>query len=66
MLSAEQADLVCTALHREAEAEASRQRLVMAARLQRRAQRRALRAQRATRRAAQAATQASLAWAQLN
>ena len=66
MLSANQAELACAAVAQEAQAQAARQRLVAAARLQRRARRRALSAQRAHRRAAQAASEASLAWSQLN
>jgi hypothetical protein len=65
MLSPVQARMACEAIHQEAQAQASRQRLVAAARLQRRAARRAVRAQRASRAAAHAATQATLAWAQL-
>ncbi len=65
MLSSDQARLACEAVHQEAQAEARRQRLVKAARLQRRAARRAERAQAATRRAATAAAAAKLAWTQL-
>jgi hypothetical protein len=66
MLSPEQARMTCEMMQERAQAEASRQRLVAAARLQRRAARRAARAQRASRAAAQAAAQATLAWAQLS
>ena len=65
MLSSEQARLACDAKHQEAQAEARRQRLVKAARLQRRAVRQEERALRATRRAATAAAVARRAWTQL-
>jgi hypothetical protein len=65
MLSSEQAVLALHYDHRDREAAASRQRLVAAARLQRRARRRAVRAERASRRAATAEAQARLAWAEL-
>ncbi len=66
MIAPEQARMACELARKQAQAEASRQRLVAAARLQRRAARRAVRAQRASRAAAQAAAQATLAWAQLS
>lgn len=58
-------ELACAAVHQEAEFQASRQRLVTAARLQRRAARRAARAQRAAHRATRAAARATHAWAEL-
>ncbi len=66
MLSHEQAVLALHYDHREREASASRQRLVTAARLERRARRRVARAERASRRAATAEAQARLAWAELS
>jgi hypothetical protein len=66
MIAPEQARMACELSARQAQAQAERQRLVTAARLQRRAARRAARAERATRAAAHAATQATLAWSQLS
>jgi hypothetical protein len=66
MMSPEQARMACEVVQQQAQAQADRQRLVAAARLQRRAARRGVRAERATRAAAHAATQATLAWAQLS
>ncbi len=66
MIAPEQARMACELSQKQAQALADRQRLVTAARLQRRAARRAVRAQRASRAAARAAAQATLAWAQLS
>jgi hypothetical protein len=66
MMSVVQAQMACDAVQERAQAQADRQRLVAAARLQRRASRRAVRAERAARAAAHAATEATLAWAQLS
>ena len=65
MLSAAQAHLVCRVQSEELQAQACRQRLVAAARLERRARRQTQRAERAARRAEEAASLAVLAWAQL-
>lgn len=65
MLSTAQAHLVCTVQSEELQVRACRQRLVAAARLERRARRQIQRAERAARRAEDAASQARLAWAQL-
>lgn len=65
MIAPEQARMACELFQRQSQAQADHQRLVAAARLQRRASRGAARAERATRAAAHAATQATLAWAQL-
>lgn len=66
MIAPEQARMACELFQRETQAQADHQRLVAAARLQRRASRRAARAERATQAAARAAAQATLAWAQLS
>jgi hypothetical protein len=66
MIAPEQARMACELFQRETQAQADHQRLVAAARLQRRASRRAARAERATQAAARADAQATLAWAQLS
>jgi hypothetical protein len=65
MLTAEQARLALHYDQRDRQAQACQQRLVTAARLQRRARRQAERAERASRRAATAEARARLAWAEL-